>query len=172
MMFKKILPVCLGSLMLVQCNTLRTDCEAIAAREAEIAKEEVGDYYIGRRYYIPYTRFWGYLRQPGQSWRTAKLVIMDESVCRQPDRGLEPPLSNPVFGSDQNVEYIIRGKYTGEEAYEPNTDTAMPVFRLTGYEVRNQEPGFLFVPSERYSEGAITIRPKAMPTPEQCASCR
>ena len=53
MMFKKVLTVCLGCLMLVQCNTLRTDCEALAAREAEIAQEEVGDYYIGRRYYIP-----------------------------------------------------------------------------------------------------------------------
>ena len=77
-MFKKIILSTLACLTLVQCNTLKSDCEALAEREAQIAQEQAGDYYIGRRYYIPYTRFWGYLRKPGQSWRTAQLVMMDE----------------------------------------------------------------------------------------------
>lgn len=171
-MFRKIILSTAACLTLVQCNTLKSDCEALAEREAQIAREEAGDYYIGRRYYIPYTRFWGYLRKPGQSWRTAKLVIMDEHLCRQPDRGLEPPLENPIFGSDQNVEYIIHGHYTGTQAYEPNTDQSLPVFRLTGYEVRNKEAGFLFVPSEQYSVQNVTLQPHLMPTAEQCATCR
>lgn len=171
-MFKRILLTTAACLTLCQCHTLKSDCEAIAAREAQIAQETPGDYYIGRRYYIPYTRFWGYLRKPQQSWRTAQLVIMDERDCRQPDRGIEPPLKNPVFGTDQNVEYVIRGQYTGEKAYEPNSDMALPVFRLAGYEVRDREPGFLFTPSEKYSVTGVTIRPKAMPTPEQCAQCQ
>lgn len=171
-MFKKIILTTAACLTLVQCNTLKSDCEALAEREAQIAQEQAGDYYIGRRYYIPYTRFWGYLRKPGQSWRTAKLVIMDESACHQPDRGIEIPLPNPVFGSDQNVEYIIRGNYTSDKAYEPNTNQVLPVFRLTGYEVRNKKPGFLFVPSEDYTTESVSIRPEIMPTAEQCATCR
>ena len=167
-MIKKILLVTTACLTLVQCNTLRTDCEALAEREAEIAAEAPGDYYIGRRYYIPYTRFWGYLRKPGQSWRTAKLVIMDEQKCRQPDRGIEPPLDNPVFGTDHNVEYIVRGSYTGSKAYEPNSDSALDVFRATGYEVRNREPGFLFVPSEKYSVSGISLHPKLVPDTNTC----
>lgn len=171
-MLRNIILSTVACLTLVQCNTLKSDCEAVAEREAQIAQEQPGDYYIGRRYYIPYTRFWGYLREPGQSWRTARLVIMDEQTCRQPDRGIEPPLSNPVFGTDHNTEYIIRGKYTGSEAYEPNTNQALPVFRLTGYEVKDKEPGFLFVPSEKYTVKTVSIRPQLMPTPEQCAQCR
>lgn len=171
-MFKKIILSTAACLMLAQCNTLKSDCEALAEREAQIAQEQVGDYYIGRRYYIPYTRFWGYLRKPGQSWRTAQLVMMDEQDCRQPDRGIEIPLPNAVFGTDHNVEYIIRGKYTGEKAYEPNTNQALPVFRLAGYEVRDKDPGFLFVPSEEYTEKFVTIRPEVMPKPEQCAGCQ
>ncbi len=153
---------------LVQCNTLKSDCEALAEREAEIAQEQPGDYYVGRRYYIPGTRFWGYLRKPGQSWRTAKLVIMDERSCRQPDRGPEPPMKNAVFGTDNNMEYIVRGSYTGESAYEPNTNQPLPVFRLSGCELKNSDPGFLFVPSEEYDVKFVTIRPQIMPTPEAC----
>lgn len=171
-MFRKIILLTVGALSLCQCNTLRSDCEAIAKREAEIAQEQPGNYFIGRRYYIPYTRFWGYLREPGQSWRTAKLVIMDEKQCRQPDRGPERPLPGAVFGTDHNVEYIIRGSYTNEEAYEPNTNQPLPVFRLTGFEVKNRKPGFLFYPSERYSDKMLTLQPKFMPTPERCATCR
>ena len=168
-MFKKIIFFTAACLTLCQCNTFKSDCEAIAKREAEIAQEEPGNYYIGRRYYIPYTRFWGYVRKPGESWRTAKLVIMDESQCHQPDRGPEEPLANATYGKDQNVEYIIRGTLSTEEAYEPNTNQSLPLFRLTGYEVRNRKPGFLFYPSERYSEKMVSLSPKFMPDPEKCA---
>ncbi len=171
-MFKKLILFTGACLALCQCNTLRTDCEAIAKREAEIAQEEPGNYYIGRRYYIPYTRFWGYVREPGKSWRTAKLVIMDESQCRQPDRGPEEPLANATYGKDHNVEYIIRGTLTTEEAYEPNTNQVLPLFRLTGYEVRNRKPGFLFYPSERYSDKMLSLQPKFMPDPAKCAGAR
>ena len=95
-MFKKIIFFTAACLTLCQCSPLRSDCEAIAKREAEIAQEAPGDYYIGRRYYIPYTRFWGYVRKPG----------------------------------------------------------------------------FLFYPSERYSEKMLTLQPKFMPTPQQCAGAR
>lgn len=162
----RVLPVLLLPLLFCRCNQLQRDCEAIAAREAQIAAEPKGNFYIGRRYYVPYTRFWGYLRKPGESWRTAKLVMMDERTLHTPDRGPEPPLPNAVYGTDQNVEYIVRGRYTGEEAYDSATDKPYPLFRATSYEVRDRKPGFLFKPSEKYSKEYVTLAPVFMPAPE------
>ncbi len=167
-MRRKIIIALSGCLMLTQCHSLRSDCEALREREAAIAKEEKGAYFVGRRYYIPLCRFWGYLREPGQSWRTAKLVMMDESLVHTPDRGPEEPLPNATFGTDQNVEYIVKGKYTGKDAYDPSTNQVLPVFCATSYEVREREPGFLFVPSEEYTEQYVTLRPVLMPKPEVC----
>lgn len=156
--------------LLTQCHSLKSDCQALKEREAAIAAEPAGDYYIGRRYYVPITRFWGYLREPGKSWSTAKLVMMDERTVRTPDRGMEPPAKDAVFGTDHNVEYYIRGEYTGKMAYDPSTNQVLPMFRATSYEVRNAKPDFLFVPSEEYSEEYVTLRPEIMPKPESCAA--
>lgn len=155
-------------MMICQCNSIRQDCQAVAQREAEIAQEKPGDYYIGRRYYIPSTRFWGYLRKPGESWRQAKLVIMDEKVARTPDRGYEPPVKGATFGTDNNVEYYVYGNYTNEKAYDPSTDQVLPTFLAKKYQVKNRQPGFLFVPSEEYREDYVTLRPTLIPTAEQC----
>lgn len=155
-------------LMLCQCNSLRQDCQALAAREASIAQEARGDYYIGRRYFLPFTRFWGYLRKPGESWRNATLVIMDERIVRTPDRGYEKPVKGATFGKDANVEYYVYGRYTGEKAYDPSTDQVLPVFLASKYEVRSAKPGFLFIPSEQYSPDFVTLRPSIMPAPSQC----
>ncbi len=160
--------IVLAASLLCQCDSLRSDCRAVAEREAQIATEPVGDYYIGRRYYIPLTRFWGYLRRPGESWRTARLVIMDESVVHTPDRGYEPPVRGATFGTDQNTEYVLHGAYTGEKAYDPSTNQVLPVFRATSYEVRNRKPGFLFVPSETYNVDYVTLLPQIMPSPSTC----
>ena len=157
---------------LCQCDSLKRDCTLLAEREAQIAQEPAGNYYIGRRYYIPLTRFWGYLRQPGQSWRTATLVIMDEKIVRTPDRGYEPPVKGATFGTDHNVEYTIRGRYTGEKAYDSSTNQVLPVFLAEGFEVRNRKPGFLFVPSEQYSDSFVTLRPAIMPNPARCAELK
>lgn len=159
-------------LILCQCDSLRNDCRALAAREAEIAAEAPGTHYIGRRYYLPGTRFWGYLRHPKQSWRTAQLVIMDEQIVRTPDRGMEPPVKGAVFGTDKNVEYYVYGSYTGEKAYDPSTDQILPVFRPQQFNVRNPKPGFLFIPSEQYSPSYVTLVPKIMPQPAQCANAQ
>lgn len=169
-MLKRLITATAALLMLSQCQTysLKDDCEAIMKREAEISAEPRGDYYIGRRYYIPNTRFWGYLRKPGESWRKTELVMMDESVVRTPDRGMEPPAPNAVYGTDQNVEYIIRGSYTGRKAYDPSTNQVLPMFRAESYEVRNSDPGFLFKPSEEYSTDYVTLRPAIMPSPRIC----
>ncbi len=167
-MCKKIFIIAVGCLTLTQCNTLKSDCEAVQEREREIAAETKGDYYIGRRYYIPLTRFWGYLRKPGQSWRDSQLVIMDESLIRTPDRGYEPPVKGATFGRDANVEYTLTGHYTGEKAYDPSTDQVLPVFKASSYTIRNAKPGFLFKPSEEYSTDFVTLKPAIMPRPQDC----
>ncbi len=148
--------------LLTQCNTLKKDIEAIKLREAEIAKEPHGDYYIGRRYYIPSTRFWGYLRRPGQSWRTAELVIMEESKCRTPDR-LPEGGEGKCYSYDKNYEYIVHGKFTGTKAYEPNTNMELPVFQPTKFKQTNTNPGWLFKPSEKYQKKFVSLRPSIMP---------
>ena len=167
-MNSKIIIALVACMVLTQCHSLRSDCEALREREASIASEPAGDYFVGRRYHMPLCRFWGYLREPGQSWRDARLVMMDESVIHTPDRGLEDPLPNAVHGRDNNVEYIVKGKYTGRQAYDPSTNQVLPLFQATSYEIRNREPGFLFVPSEEYSEEFVTLRPVLMPPAETC----
>ncbi len=171
---KKLLLPLLGLSLIplfTQCNTLKKDIAAIDAREALIAKEPRGNYFIGRRYYVPYTRFWGYLRRPGQSWRTAELVVMDESLCRNPDR-LPEYAGTPRYSFDNNYEYKIYGDYTGQYAYEPNSNLKLRIFKATKFEQTNTKPGWLFKPSEKYNAKAITLRPGIMPKLEIMAKYR
>lgn len=129
-------------------------------RKAAIAAEPKGDYFVGRRYYVQKTRFWGYLRKPGESWNHAKLVIMREDRKHTPDRLPETGPSGQRYGYDQNYEYKIRGYYTGNKAYDPNSNQILPEFMLTGYEVKNRQPGWLFRPDDRYDPYQITVVPR------------
>lgn len=155
-----------GLPLFTQCDTTRQDLEAIGKRNAAIVHEPAGNYYVGRRYHVPATRFWGYLRQPGQSWRSAKLVIMDESQCLRPDRVSEYAAAGAKkYAYDDNYEYRVFGKYTGEMAYEPNSNLKLPVFKATRYQVTDAKPGWLFKPSEKRDDEAVTLRPAIMPVP-------
>ena len=127
-------------------------------RSAQISSEQTGDFYYGRRYYVKKTRFWGYLRKPRQSASNAKLVIFKEDRKRNPDRLSES--GSPAYGYDNNYEYRIRGNYTGEEAYDPNSNQFLPVFMLTGYEAVNRNPGWLFSPSDHYDPFRVTLVPR------------
>jgi len=122
----------------------------VKARNAIFATEAPGNYYIGRRWWTDGTRFWGYLRQPGQPWSSAKLVIMNESAMKQPDRVPEEG-ATLVHGYDHNYEYRIWGSYTGQTIYDPNSNFVIPEFRLSKYEVVSIDPGFLFHPGEKYN---------------------
>ncbi|MCD7798543.1 MAG: hypothetical protein LUG84_03930 [Akkermansiaceae bacterium] len=150
--------------LLTQCDTTRRDLEAVAQQNAEISKEQGDGYYVGRRYYIPNTRFWGYIRPPRTPWVRANLVIMDESMLLAPDRGPETG-DAAVYGKDNNFEYKIYGKYTDRQAYDPNSNQRLDVFLLTGYRLVNSRPGWLFKPSERYSTKEVSLRPAIVPKP-------
>ena len=130
----------------------------INTRKAKIANEPRGNFYYGRRYFVQKTRFWGYLREPGQSAGKAKLVIFNESKKRNPDR-LPEDGSGKRYGFDNNYEYRIYGRYTGRELYEPNSNQFLPEFLLTNYELVATNPGWLFSPSDRYYPTRVTLLP-------------
>ncbi|MDB4562890.1 hypothetical protein N9085_02145 [Akkermansiaceae bacterium] len=131
-----------------------------ATRKTQIAAEPRGDFYYGRRYYVQKTRFWGYLRKPGQSAQSAKLVIFNESKKRNPDRFPEDGPADRRYGFDQNYEYKIYGNYTGRTLYEPNSNQILPEFMLTRYELVNKDPGWLFSPADSYSSTRVTLIPR------------
>jgi hypothetical protein len=132
----------------------------VEERDAQIACEPTGDFFYGRRYYVEKTRFWGYLRQPRQPWSRAKLVIFKEDKKTNPDRLPEDGPPGQRYGFDNNFEYRIRGYFTGRPSYEPNSNQDLPEFMLTGYEVVNRNPGWLFRPDDRYNRFQITVYPR------------
>lgn len=128
-------------------------------RQAQIANEPRGNFFYGRRYFVNKTRLWGYLRKPGEPWKKSKLVIMNEDVKHQPDRYSENGTGDKRYSFDQNYEYKIYGSYTGKKAYDPNSNLFLPEFRLTGYELINKQPGWIFHPRDYYDPYTVTLRP-------------
>ncbi len=128
-------------------------------RQQMISTEARGNFYYGRRYYVNKTRFWGYLRKPGQPATSAKLVMFNESKRRQPDRFSENGSGNQKYGFDNNYEYKIYGYYTGKTVYEINSNQFLPEFMLTNYAVVSKDPGWLFSPRDSYDPNNITLRP-------------
>jgi hypothetical protein len=133
---------------------------SVEERNASIASEPTGNFYYGRRYFVEKTRFWGYLREPRQPWSRAKLVIMKENQKKNPDRLAENGPPGQRYAFDNNFEYRVYGRYTGETGYEPNSNQFLPVFQITGYEVVNRQPGWLFRPDDRYDRFRITMVPR------------
>jgi hypothetical protein len=155
----------LVSVMLVQCGpaALRSGNlggPPLEVRNAAIASEATGDFYYGRRYFVEKTRFWGYVRQPRQPWSRAKLVMIREDLKQVPDRLPEDGSGGRPYAYDQNFEYRLRGFYTGQEAYDPNSNQFLAEFMLTGYELVDDKPGWLFRPDDRYDRRRITLRPR------------
>lgn len=120
----------------------------VASRRAYIHAEPAGNYFIGRRFHLKGTRLWGYLRRPREPWNRARLVMMNESVKRQPDRLPELNENGPSYGYDHNYEYRIQGRYSGGEVYDPNSNLVVPEFVLTGYSLINRGGGFLIRPGD------------------------
>jgi hypothetical protein len=134
-------------------------------RNAAIAAEPAGDYYIGRRFHIDRTHLWGYVRKARQPWDTSKLVIMNERSARTPDRIPEEPSGGgQAFGYDHNAEYRIWGHFTGRRIYDPNSDLAIPEFEATKFQLINASPGWLFKPNERFN-GSQLLRAEPGTTP-------
>ena len=116
------------------------DRAAQLAQRNRIGQEPAGDYFVGRRYYNPNYKFWGYIRRPGQPWKAAQLVLLNEKQKLAPDREANQ------LGADNNCEYRIYGRFTGETVYEPASNHVYPEFLLTGYELINKNPPSIFAP--------------------------
>ena len=155
--------VILGTGVLCQCGSMGTGNmggPTVEQRKADIASEQGGDSFVGRRYHVEKTRFWGYVRRPRQSWDKAKLVMIKEDKKRQPDRFSENGPDGQRYGFDNNYEYRLKGYFTGSDSYDPNSNQFLPTFMLTGYEVVNRNPGWLFRPDDRYDPYRITLYPR------------
>ena len=128
------------ALLLPSCETPVPEGIQQARREAavRIQSEPPGDYYIGRRYYKPDFKFWGYIRRPGQPWSTAQLVMLNEKQKLAPDR------EKVNFGFDNNYEYKLYGYFSGEKVYEPASNGIYPEFVLKGYELISTNPPPIF----------------------------
>lgn len=112
-----------------------------------IQAEKPGDYFIGRRYYkIPQFKFWGYVRQPGQPWSTAQLVVFNEKQKLAPDR------EQLNFGFDNNYEYKLWGRFSGDKVYDAGSNGFYPEFILQKYELVSVRPAPIF--KSQYSDRA------------------
>ncbi len=155
-----------AALLVSSCQTTdpRTR-QLIEYRRLEIAAETPGNYFIGRRFHIPNTHFWGYVRRPREPWAASRLVMVNERFMRQPDRLPEIPSGDGMaYGSDHNREYRLWGYFTGRRVYDPNSNMALPEFMLQRYEVKSYSPGWLFQPKERFN-GSQLLRAEPGSTP-------
>ena len=143
----------IGALFLNGCETVPQGIQQARIEMAQrIAVEPAGDYYIGRRYYKPDFKFWGYVRRPGQPWTTAQLVMLNEKQKLAPDR------ERLEFGDDNNYEYKLYGDFSGDKVYEPASNSVYPEFVLKGYELISTNPGPIFKSQLRGSPTAPELR--------------
>src|SRR5712692_9924604 len=139
--------ILLGVLFFSGCQTVPQGIQQAKIDLAQrIAAEPPGDYFIGRRYFKPDFKFWGYVRRPGQPWSTAQLVMLNEKQKLAPDR------EQLSFGSDNNYEYKLYGYFTGDNVYEPASNSVYPEFFLKSYELISINPPPIF--KSQYSSRA------------------
>jgi hypothetical protein len=132
--------VALGALLFAGCNTVPMGIQQARVEMAQniAAEPATADYYIGRRYYKPDYKFWGYVRKPGQPWSTGELVMLNEKQKLAPDR------ERLEFGSDNNYEYKLYGSFSGDKVYEPASNGIYPEFVLKGYDLISVNPPPIF----------------------------
>ena len=138
MRLKHFFLVLLGAALLPQTGCETTTGGVSPSVAAAIAQEAPGNYYIGRRYYKKDYKMWGWVRKPGQPWKSSQLVMMNENTKLAPDR------EGGTLGTDNNYEYRLDGYFTGGQVYEPASNTFYPEFVLTGYQVISTAPPNIF----------------------------
>ncbi|HEY0368908.1 MAG TPA: hypothetical protein VGC85_04880 [Chthoniobacterales bacterium] len=128
-----------AALFVAGCATEAQGIQQVRIQNAaRIASEPPGDYFIGRRYYKAYFKFWGYVRRPGQPWSESKLVMLNEKQKLAPDR------AQNALGSDNNYEYKLYGNFSGDTVYEPASNGMYPEFVLKNYELISTNPPPIF----------------------------
>jgi hypothetical protein len=144
----------LVAFFLASCETTTSPGieQARVAAAQNIQAETPGDYFIGRRYYrIPQYKFWGYVRRPGQPWSTAQLVVFNEKEKLAPDR------EQLNFGFDNNYEYKLWGRFSGDTVYDAGSNGFYPEFVLKKYELISVSPAPIF--KSQFSDRARASTP-------------
>jgi len=143
----------LGTVFFGGCETVPQGIQQARIEMVQhIAAEPAGDYFIGRRYFKPDYKFWGYVRRPGQPWSTAELVMLNEKQKLAPDR------ERLDFGSDNNYEYKLYGSFSGDKVYEPASNGIYPEFVLKGYELISTNPPPIFKSQFRGNASPTDLR--------------
>ena len=144
----------LGALLFAGCETVPQGIQQARIEMAQriAAEPTTGNYYIGRRYYKPDYKFWGYVRRPGQPWSTAQLVMLNEKQKLAPDR------ERLEFGDDNNYEYKLYGYFSGDTVYEPASNGFYPEFVLKGYELISTNPTPIFKSQMRNTPSETDLR--------------
>ena len=128
-----------AALLLAGCQTTEDQfTQSQVLLNQTIANEPAGDYFIGRRFYRRNYFFWGYIRQPRQSWSSSRLVMMNEQKKLAPDRQVNRA------GFDNNFEYRLQGYFSGQTVYEPASNSFYPEFVLTGCKLLSNQPPQIF----------------------------
>ena len=135
-----VVEVFLSLFFFTGCETTSAGIQQVRVDAAQrISTEEPGDYFIGRRYFKGSVfKFWGYVRKPGQPWKTAQLVVLNEKEKLAPDREIRS------FGSDNNYEYKLFGNFSGQTVYEPASNGFYPEFVLKSYQLISTNPVPIF----------------------------
>lgn len=119
-----------AAVVLTGCETTGTGDSGRAAMNEAIRAEQPGNYFVARRMYKQDYKVWGWVREPGKPWKTAKLVMLNEQRTLAPDR-----VAGKI-GSDNGYEYKLTGFFSGATVYEPASDSIYPEFVLQSSEVR------------------------------------
>ena len=138
MLLPRLAILCFCAALLAGCETTTTMSRVDPGGAAAIAAEAPGNYFIGRRYYKKDYKMWGWVRKPGQPWKQAQLVMLNENSKLAPDRAAG------TLGIDNNTEYRLQGNFTGGKVYEPASNGFYPEFVLAGYEVRSTPPPLIY----------------------------
>lgn len=136
--------------VLCSCETVDRDAPARAAMAAAIRAEPPGNYFIGRRMFKKDYKMWGWVREPGQPWKSSRLVMLNEQTLLAPDR------VRGTLGDDNNYEYRLEGRFTGETIYEPASDRFYPEFQPSGFSVLNTQPPPIYL-DKRQEDPEIRI---------------
>jgi hypothetical protein len=155
-MKKNLAPIAIAALaafLLPSCETVDKDAPARAAMAAAIAAEPRGDFYIGRRMHKEDYKMWGWVREPGMPWKTARLVMMNEQKTLAPDR------AGGKLGTDNNHEYRLRGRFSGDTVYEPASDSFYPEFILESYELLSANPPLIYTVKRQEDPKVRIIQP-------------
>jgi hypothetical protein len=149
-MIRILLLALTAAVIFTGCETVDPDASARSSANAAILQEAPGNYFVGRRMYKKDYKVWGWVREPGKPWKSAKLVMFNEQRKLAPDR------ERNQIGSDNNYEYKLTGYFSGETVYEPASDGFYPEFVLLGYEVKDVGPANIYS-TKRQNDPAVRI---------------